>query len=1285
MRFAHVAAAVCRWNFYPQSFQQRSTTSASKFAKYCEKLAPGFTFIFFHLVWLVSSPSLHGQDTTTDIPNSQVADDSGSVWKKLGLPEPNPNAPYANPPKLELLFDDDFATDSRNNYEISGKEGAVTWEPGKLTLGEGGRLSRQLDGDNWVELELDIQFPELTEDGQKSELKILLDLESATDSYLLLRQRRRDGKTTSEIVVYDTPESNPNGSLSLPKKVRSERMVDRLPSGTWKIQYNGGLWAVDAPGDSPRLHAYIKNGHSIVISTSISITGQSIGLRSIQSYAVPRRALEWTTHQARELKRAAMLNEKVFTLGRQGGAREALPLAEQALGIRLNLLGAFHSNVADSLNNLAYVRETLGTAEEAEPLHEQTLALRKSLFPGDHPSVASSIFALAWVRKFIGRAAEAEPLFEQALEMTRQLSSDDNPEVATCLDSLANVRLALGRAVEAEPLLEQALAMNQRLFPGDHSFVAGCLHNLANVRSTLSRAAEAEILYEQALAMNQRLFPGDNLDVARSLHNLALVRYTLGRTAEAEMLLEDALAMMQRLFPGDNLDVAANLISLAAVRTELGRAADAAPLVEQALAMQERLFPGDHPSVATSINNLAYIRQSLGRTAEALPLFEQSLAMKKRLYPGDHPSVADGCHNLAHIHDALGGTADAERLFDQALAMRKRLYPEDHPNVARGLHDLAHFQRTLGNLSRSDALHSDATEMAFRIIERDARFMTEEQQLTQSDNGRRYIDRYFDLTLAYPAAIPSLRALWWQWKGAVTLRQQQSRLVLRSSDVRTRELAHQLQDAARQLATLANSLPDDTTQHAAWREQLVTLSDERTRLERELAALSGEFRTVNEVLQTEPETILDRLPDDCLVVDLIQQRCGSPPQYLAMVSRRGAPPVLLSLGGVTEIDMLVEQARANHWVVSTAEEGAEPAPLRLRHLVWDRLSEHLTGIQTILISPDGLLATVPWGALPGNEPSSYLIEQYAIGILPAPQLLARMLHDADAKQTPAPAIRSLLLLGDIDFGAAPGTSTLQVATRSAPEGTGEGGNFRNWLELPNAGPEMSAVRGLFEDSFPGATVTRLRQGEATEDRFRIEALKHSVLHLVTHGYFAPEQMKSVFQSDNQDQFGLQGMGDRNMPRATGYPPGLLSGIVLAGANRRPEPGQDDGILTALEVMELDLRCVELVTLSACETGLGPVAGGEGLLGLQRSFQLAGAGTVVASLWKVPDAETQLLMQEFHRNLWDKKLGKLEALRQAQLKLLREQRTRGGTDELGGEQAGAAPRLWGAWVLSGDWR
>jgi CHAT domain-containing protein len=133
----------------------------------------------------------------------------------------------------------------------------------------------------------------------------------------------------------------------------------------------------------------------------------------------------------------------------------------------------------------------------------------------------------------------------------------------------------------------------------------------------------------------------------------------------------------------------------------------------------------------------------------------------------------------------------------------------------------------------------------------------------------------------------------------------------------------------------------------------------------------------------------------------------------------------------------------------------------------------------------------------------------------------------------------------------------------------------------------------------------------------------------------------------------------------------------------------------MELASLDIGGAELVTLSACETGLGPTAGGEGVLGLQRAFQVSGTRTVVASLWPVPDRATRLLMDRFYENLWNKKMTKLQALREAQLALLNANRPggveiRGGLTRLSGDRPGAAdartpPFFWAGWVLSGDWR
>jgi CHAT domain-containing protein len=219
----------------------------------------------------------------------------------------------------------------------------------------------------------------------------------------------------------------------------------------------------------------------------------------------------------------------------------------------------------------------------------------------------------------------------------------------------------------------------------------------------------------------------------------------------------------------------------------------------------------------------------------------------------------------------------------------------------------------------------------------------------------------------------------------------------------------------------------------------------------------------------------------------------------------------------------------------------------------------------------------------------------------------------------------------------------------------------------------------------------LRRAQATEEAFRREVPRHRFLHVATHGFFAPPEWSSLLDPAEED-------GQGPTPRATApwqrsglaaLHPGLLCGLALAGANALPAPGSDDGILTAEEVASLRLGGVDLAVLSACETGLGPVAGGEGVLGLQRAFQVSGARTVVASLWKVSDEHTRELMERFYENLWDQRKGKLEALRDAQLAMMREGPQRGMVivrkDGHAEKPRRLPPYYWAAFVLSGDWR
>jgi CHAT domain-containing protein len=394
------------------------------------------------------------------------------------------------------------------------------------------------------------------------------------------------------------------------------------------------------------------------------------------------------------------------------------------------------------------------------------------------------------------------------------------------------------------------------------------------------------------------------------------------------------------------------------------------------------------------------------------------------------------------------------------------------------------------------------------------------------------------------------------------------------------------------------------------------------------------------------------------------------------------------LGPVAPIAAAIESWRKSYGLPG-ADHESDPAA-QLRRLVWDKLQPHLGDAKTVLLSPDGATARFPWPALPGKEPGRYLIEEVAIAVVPIPRLLPELLAApshrgaGSSNENEAP---SLLVVGDVNFDADPGRAPTDALAASAPKSSSSGargGELWHWPELPGSRTEIVAIADSFDEQFPDARLKKLRKDQATKSRVVGEMEKARFLHFATHGFFAPPALRSALAASNRPAAGDQ-FSQRDI---AGYHPGLLSGLVLAGANQPAADGKDDGILTALEVAQLDLSRVDLATLSACETGLGETAGGEGLLGLQRAFQASGAKSVVATLWTINDDASRSLMIDFYENLWKKKLSKLESLRQAQLTMLRDGVKRGlafKNDQPPDQGRRLPPYYWAAFVLSGDWR
>ncbi len=1005
-----------------------------------------------------------------------------------------------------------------------------------------------------------------------------------------------------------------------------------------------------------------------------------------------------TGKQRERLEQARRLNQNAVALYNQGKYAEAAALARRGLAIYKEVLGERHREFATSLKNLAAFLGSQGDFAAARPLSERALAIDKEVLGERHPGHAANLNNLAALRATQGDYAAARPLYERALAINKEALGERHPDYATSLNNLAVLLESQGDYAAARPLHERALAIKRDLLGECHADYAVSLNNLALLLKSQGDYAAARPLFERALAINKEVLGERHPDYATNLNNLAWLLRSHGDYAAARPLYERALAIRKEVLGERHPAYAGSLNNLALLLQSQGDYAAARPLYERALAITKDVLGERHPAYATGLNNLALLLESQRDYAAARPLFERALAIRKQALGEHHPDYATNLNNLALVLESQGDYVAACPLYERALAIRKEALGEHHPDYAASLSNLGFLAWARSDVAAADPLLTKALEIAEGNLDLAAAVQSERQQLATANSLRGLLDSYLSFS---PLAKISARDLYRHVlaaKGTVLERQRrlrtQRRLHQASPGSEAAKRFDEYTETVTQLSAMALSVPDPKKAEK-WKSRLEELSRRKDELEAELSRLDAGFRAAQKIATRTPEQLQATLPNTLTaLVDFLVYTAYQPPaagkgeferelHVVAFVLRQGQPIARIELGPFAAILKAIANWRPLLMSPNPSTASGEPARA-LRHLIWEPLEPHLEGATSVLISPDGPIGLVPLAALPGKDPGRYLIEERSIALIPVPRMMGGV-EPAGAGHTIALESRPVLLLaGDIDYDRQAEGATNRGEQRSAGVETRAGAQ-RDFGPLTSTGEEILEIRDSFEKRFPEAPHPQVLRGDqATEESIRQLAPKSRYLHFATHGYFAPASLRSALApaDSHTKRPGIDTLGGAGV---SGYHPGLLSGIALAGANIRPTPiGHDDGILTALEVAELDLSSVELAVLSACETGLGEVAGGEGLLGLQRTFQVAGAHSVIASLWKVGDEPTLALMAGFYENLWRKNQSPAQALREAQLSILHGDLGRGGLKrEDGPESERQPPYYWAAFVLSTD--
>ncbi len=938
------------------------------------------------------------------------------------------------------------------------------------------------------------------------------------------------------------------------------------------------------------------------------------------------------------------LEQRGVTLYQAGEVAGATKVMAEVLTIREGLYPKSrypqgHPALTRSMTGLAFLYDSRGDDIRAGALYARALAMREALYPADryprgHPDLARSLSNMGLFYKEQGDYGRAIPLLSRAVRMDDALYPKDgfpqgHPSLAISLNNLGMTHLARGDLAGAEPPLRRALEMRETLyprtlFPDGHAEVAGGMNNLALLHQEQGDFAKAAALYARALAMNEELYPRERFrqghpDLARSLANSASLLQDQGNYAKSRALYTRALKMAETLYPLDRIahghpELVNILSGLALLCRQQGDHVLAEELYGRLLKMAEgrypeKLFPQGHPELVGLLNGLGLLYHGQGEYAKAERWYSRALKMTEALYTRDrfplvHADLASTLNNLAFLHHSRREFAKAEPLLRRAIRM---------------------FCDAASGLAASAPEATALNYLASQPLARDV-YLTATLHLPEVD--------------AYPAV--------WQTKAALSRVAQRRHLaVLAVSSKEARgmwDAVLSLKRERERLLLAAIEKAADKAKIEARDKRLDDIEKGIREKEAELRPLLPAMKRFDDLAKRTPADLRKALPADVAFIDLLRYtRFEQNPEvkgakgvkrmahYVAFVVTRTAI-TRVELGEAKPIEDALDLWRRA--VVESSP--SEPKYAAETHrLLWSPLVEHLPKkTSAVFVSPDAALNRLPWGALRDAKTQRILIEEYAVATIPhGPMLLDRLTEEKRKAETKP----TLLAMGGVAYDKKPGASS-EFAMRSPV------GDAVVWGKLEGTAKELRQIVAL-----KGERKVIRREGDSAHASALLEALPLAeTAHLATHGFFADPKFRTVFQLDPK-LFDRPG-GERST--AGTRSPMVLSGLVCAGANIEGTPNR--GVVTADAIVGLDLRKMNLAVLSACETGLGDVAGGEGVYGLVRAFHVAGTRNVVASLWKVDDEATAALMVLFYRNLWGKeKMTPMEAMRRAQLSVYRD--------------------------------
>lgn len=805
--------------------------------------------------------------------------------------------------------------------------------------------------------------------------------------------------------------------------------------------------------------------------------------------------------------------------------------------------------------------------------------------------------------------------------------------------------------------LDTLVKFSQKMFPDNHPTVANFLHDRGTLLKKIGFYDEALNAYQYSIEIYKANIQKDTVAYALALNDLGEFYKNIGNYKRAQTAHEEAASLFKASL-GEMHSYHLNvLISLGIIHKIQKNYRQAEYYLREAFEKKIKKTGTSSRAYIRSLYTLGSLYSDMGKLEQALDTLKKVEIAIPKFYKKTHRMTTQTLNKLGDTYFRLGNLMQAKKYYEKALKINAGHWGNKHNKLVPKIQILAGINESLGESVESAKLYQQGISISINWMQQQFSSFSEMQQERLLNAYNNTFEKFQSTTLRKSKLVGEALNAQLFLNGLLLDNKKNLLTTLKSETDTTILIAFkEWQNLTETLAKIY-ALPK--------KSRIINTDSISNRISDLESLLARKSRTIqNKRALITYDDILGKLDNNQAVLTFSRFQYHCPLRatdstyYVAYVLKAGEKrPIIKYLFEEQELTQLfsLQNRGMNEQMLheAYASRGLTPKGKRRQifntyDLIWRPIDSLLEGIKTIYFTPAGLLHRLNVGAIPIDSLQVLGDKYEIIQLFNTRSLLQNTIQDVNSQNT-------AYVVGGVhyDLEEPPYTESILFDSINtiSPENyfTYVNRSLRedNWSYLPWTLVEGETINTIAEEN--GYIVNFKSKHTATEANFKKLGTIHKspkIIHLATHGFFFPDLNNNPSYIINEPVFKIS------------EHPMLRSGLLMAGANRvwegaEPIPNEEDGILTAYEISNMNLTSTELVVLSACETGLGDIRGSEGVYGLQRAFKKAGVKYLLMSLWQVPDKETSTFMTTFYKNWLEQKMSIRDAFNTTQ-KIMRKQ-------------------------------